>query len=73
MVVETLSAVAVDDALGSPSPAALARLEGEVAIGTLLRRLPGLRLTTESLEYQPTLGLRALSALPLAFDRGEAA
>jgi cytochrome P450 len=49
---------------GSP----LARLEGEIAFGTILRRLPGLRLATDSLDYQPTVGLRALKALPLEFD-----
>lgn len=50
--------------IGAP----LARLEGEIAITTMLRRLPGLRLATESFEYQPTLGLRALKRLPLAFE-----
>jgi len=54
---------------GSP----LARLEGEIAIGTILRRLPGLQLASGSLEYQPTLGLRALKTLPLEFDAGAAA
>jgi cytochrome P450 len=48
--------------------APLARVEGEIAIGTILRSLPGLRLAAESLTYQPTLGLRALTSLPLEFD-----
>lgn len=48
--------------------APLARLEGRVALATLLQRLPLLRTATESLEYQPTLGLRALKALPLVFE-----
>jgi cytochrome P450 len=49
--------------------AALARMEAKVAIFTLLHRLPGLRLGPEVLEYQPTLGLRALRSLPIGFDR----
>ena len=48
--------------------APLARIEGEIAIGTLVRRLLGLRLATDSLDYQSTLGLRALKALPVEFE-----
>ena len=45
--------------------AALARLEGEIAIGTLLRRLPGLALAPAELSHRPHFILRGLSALPV--------
>ena len=45
--------------------AQLARIEAEVAIGTLLRRLPGLRLDdAEHPEWRPTFVLRGLKRLP---------
>jgi hypothetical protein len=48
--------------------APLARLEGQIAFTTLLRRLPGLALdTTAPLEWRHNLGLRGLNALPLRF------
>jgi cytochrome P450 len=43
--------------------AALARLETQVAIGALLRRLPGLRLATEQAAWRPTATLRGLATL----------
>jgi cytochrome P450 len=43
--------------------AALARLETQVAIGALLRRLPGLRLATEQATWRPTATLRGLATL----------
>ncbi|MFF3324030.1 cytochrome P450 [Streptomyces sp. NPDC002889] len=48
--------------------AALARLEGEVAIGTLLRRLPALALAVdeEHLRWRPSV-LRGLATLPVTF------
>ena len=51
--------------LGAP----LARLEGQIAINTLLQRLPGLRLAVapESLRWRRGLFLRGLEKLPLAF------
>jgi cytochrome P450 len=49
--------------LGAP----LARLEGEVAIGALVRRLPKLRLDAEVIERRPNPMLRALTALPVAY------
>ena len=51
--------------LGAP----LARLEGQIAISTLLRRLPGLRLTIapSQLRWRRGLLLRGLEALPVAF------
>ena len=47
--------------------AALARIEGQVAIGTLLRRLPDPRLETDAPEYMPSIIFRGQTSLPLAF------
>jgi cytochrome P450 PksS len=54
--------------LGAP----LARLEGQLAIHTVLRRLPNLRLSLapSQLRWRRGLLLRGLEALPVAFDRG---
>jgi cytochrome P450 len=51
--------------LGAP----LARLEGQIAINTLLHRLPGLRLAVvpETLRWRRGLFIRGLEALPVAF------
>jgi cytochrome P450 PksS len=53
--------------LGAP----LARLEGQIAISTLLRRAPGLRLTVApgALRWRRGLLLRGLEALPVAFGK----
>jgi pimeloyl-[acyl-carrier protein] synthase len=49
--------------------AALARLEGQIAFETILRRLPNLSLDTQApLVWRHNLGLRGLTALPVAFD-----
>ena len=50
--------------LGAP----LARLEGQIAIGTLLRRAPGLRLAVapDRLRWRGGLILRGLEALPVS-------
>jgi len=49
--------------------AALARLEGQIAFETILRRLPHLKLDTRvPLEWRHNLGLRGLTALPVSFD-----
>ena len=45
--------------------AALARLEGRVAIGTLVRRFPRLDLATDTLEWNGRIVLRGLTFLPL--------
>jgi cytochrome P450 len=51
--------------LGAP----LARMEGQIAISTLLRRMPNLRLKEqpETLRWRPGLILRGLHALPVEF------
>jgi cytochrome P450 PksS len=49
--------------------ASLARMEGQTAIGTLLHRMPNLRLTVppRSLRWRSGLVLRGLESLPVAF------
>jgi cytochrome P450 len=47
--------------LGAP----LARVEGEIALGTLFRRLPTLSLTTDAPKYRDTFVLRGLETLPV--------
>lgn len=51
--------------LGAP----LARLEGQIALGTLLQRFPDLRLACEpeQLTWNPVPFLRGLKTLPIAF------
>jgi cytochrome P450 len=49
--------------LGAP----LARVEGQIAIETLVRRLPHLALVTENPEYRQSLTLRGLKELPVKF------
>jgi len=49
--------------LGAP----LARIEAQMAFATLLRRVPGLRLETDVLEWEPSLSFRGLARLPVAF------
>ncbi|MGY3443979.1 MULTISPECIES: cytochrome P450 [unclassified Bradyrhizobium] len=48
--------------------AQLARIEAEIAISTLLRRIPGLRLDdAENPEWRPTFVLRGLKRLPASW------
>jgi cytochrome P450 len=47
--------------LGAP----LARLEGKIVLGTLVRRAPGMELATDRLTYRKNLVIRGLSALPV--------
>src|SRR5437879_12720985 len=51
--------------LGAP----LARLEGQIAIGTLVRRLPHLRLSVapEELTWRPGSLIMGLNTLPVTF------
>ncbi len=47
--------------------AALARLEGQIAFNTVLRRLPKLRLENENAEWHRDFTLRGLKSLPVVF------
>jgi pimeloyl-[acyl-carrier protein] synthase len=49
--------------LGAP----LARVEAQIAINTLLHRMPGLRLQSEELAWRETVTLHGLKALPVVF------
>ncbi len=49
--------------LGAP----LARIEGELAIGALLRRFPDIALAEGPLKYRKNLVLRGLESLPVTF------
>ena len=49
--------------LGAP----LARIEGAVAINTLVQRMPKLALATDTPEHRQSLTLRGLTALPVSF------
>ena len=46
--------------------AALARLEGQIALSALVTRFPRLQLTADEFEWNPTTTLRGLRALPLS-------
>ncbi|MDO8226306.1 cytochrome P450 [Bacillus cabrialesii] len=46
----------------------LARLEAQIAINTLLQRMPGLKLADTERRYRPLFGFRALEALPVTFE-----
>ncbi len=52
--------------MGAP----LARMEAQIAVNTLLRRMPDLRLkgAPESLRWRPSMILRGLDALPVMFQ-----
>lgn len=47
---------------------ALAKLELQIIIPTLFRRLPGLRLASSTVEWRPNFLLRGLVSLPLLFN-----
>jgi pimeloyl-[acyl-carrier protein] synthase len=49
--------------LGAP----LARVEGQIAINTLVQKLPKLALAIDQPEYRQSLTLRGLTALPVSF------
>ncbi len=49
--------------LGAP----LARVEGQIALGTLVRRFPNLALATDRPEFRMSLTLRGLARLPVTF------
>jgi pimeloyl-[acyl-carrier protein] synthase len=48
--------------------APLARMEGQIAFETILRRLPNLQLTPGPLTWRDNSGLRGLTALPITFE-----
>jgi cytochrome P450 len=50
--------------------APLARLEGQIAFETILRRLPNLALAPGPLAWRSNSGLRGLTALPVTFNPG---
>src|SRR5438067_2502531 len=47
--------------------AQLARLEGQIALSTLVRRFPNLELATDDLRWRPAPILRGLETLPVRF------
>ncbi len=47
--------------------APLARIEGQIAFATVLRRMPHLRLAPGPITWRENLGLRGLTALPVTF------
>jgi len=48
--------------------AALARLESQIAFETIIRRLPDLRIASDTPMFRPNYFLRGLLSLPVAFD-----
>ncbi len=48
--------------------AALARMEGEIALRTLLHRLRDLRLASDTPQWRPAFGVRSLETLPVTFS-----
>jgi cytochrome P450 len=47
--------------------APLARIEGQIAFSSLLRRVPNLQLVPGPIKWRANLGLRGLTALPVTF------
>ncbi len=47
--------------------APLARVEGQIALSTLVQRLPKLALATDTPQYRQSLTLRGLANLPVTF------
>jgi len=47
--------------------AALARMEGQIAIQTLLNRMPDIKLASGAIERYPTTHIWGLKALPVSF------
>jgi cytochrome P450 len=47
--------------------APLARIEGQTAFATVLRRMPNLRMESDKVTWRENLGLRGLKALPVTF------
>ena len=49
--------------------ATLARIEAEIAVSTLARRLPGMTIDSDQLEFRPNVILRGLTTLPLRLNQ----
>nr|MBA2677882.1 cytochrome P450 [Ktedonobacteraceae bacterium] len=49
--------------IGAP----LARLESQIALTELVKRMPNLRLVSETVEWRPSITMRSLRSLPLVF------
>lgn len=47
---------------------ALARVQGKIAINTLVQRLPNLKLQTDKLEWRENIFLRGLKTFPISFS-----
>lgn len=47
--------------------ASLAKAEAQIAINTILRRMPTLQLASENIEWRQDLGFRGLTSLPIVF------
>lgn len=47
--------------------ASLTRAEGQIAINTLIKRMPNLKLQTDSLEWRNKFNIRGLKSLPVSF------
>lgn len=50
--------------------APLARMEGQIAFNTILRRLSGISVLPQKLEWRENAGLRGLTALNIGFEAG---
>jgi pimeloyl-[acyl-carrier protein] synthase len=50
--------------------APLARMEGQIAFNTILRRLSGINVLPQTLEWRENAGLRGLTALNIGFEAG---
>ncbi len=48
--------------------AALARMQGQIAIGTLVQRFNHLALNTDQLDWRESITLRGLKSLPIVFE-----
>lgn len=59
--------VAFADSIHYCLGAALARVETQIAINTLLQEFPGLKLASNKLEWRKSIVLRGLKALPVSF------
>jgi cytochrome P450 len=51
--------------LGAP----LARLEAQIAVATVVKQLPELRLTSDKLTYRDNFNIRGVNSLPVRFGR----